>query len=309
MSETQSTFISGWYAILPTTALRKASKPLAVERFGLSLVVWRSSEQKIVVMLDRCPHRGAKLSLGKVCDKVIQCPFHAYQFDADGSCAMAPELGKAIPGLKVKSFTTHESMGMVWMYFGDAPTPFNYPELEQLHDHFKGRYSQTKRIWQSHITYCVENQLDYTHVKFVHHNTIGRGYKIPENPTVTLDSRKITIYLDNHEHPDLEYFFPNVWVLRVGRRVKLMLFFAPINDTQTQFYLRGYRQMLTQPIIKHLFDGIMNLANTVILKQDKAVVASQGNTPSYLATSDLLSRHDKAIRFFRQQWREKLTDL
>ena len=41
------------------------SKPLKLERFGKNLVLWKDAE-KIIAMENRCPHRGAELSLVKV---------------------------------------------------------------------------------------------------------------------------------------------------------------------------------------------------------------------------------------------------
>ncbi|AFJ44147.1 rieske (2Fe-2S) domain protein [Francisella orientalis str. Toba 04] len=42
-------------------------------------------------MENRCSHRSAELSLGKVCDSTITCPFHGFRFDAQGNCIYTPE--------------------------------------------------------------------------------------------------------------------------------------------------------------------------------------------------------------------------
>lgn len=79
------------------------SKPLKLERFGKNLVIWRDSG-KIVTMENRCPHRGAELSLGRVCDNAIACPFHGFRFDQHGNYIFNPETQVAIPKLKIKYF-------------------------------------------------------------------------------------------------------------------------------------------------------------------------------------------------------------
>ena len=124
----KSTFIPGWYALLPSRLVKK--KPLAIKRFGIDLVVWRQENHHLSVFQDRCPHRGAKLSLGKVCGQHLQCPFHGFQFDGTGQCAFAPELNQTIPGLKVSAFEVKEALDMIWIYWGNGPaTVFAYPEL------------------------------------------------------------------------------------------------------------------------------------------------------------------------------------
>ena len=159
-----NTFAPGWYAILSQKELRRIDKPLAIRRFGLGLVLWRAKNNEIIAVLDRCPHRSAKLSLGKISDGIISCPFHGFQFDGTGTCVFAPEFSKAIPGLQVKKFVSHEVFAMIWLYYGDTPTSFNQPLLSKLNQRFKGRYAQTSRVWQTHITRAIENQLDYTHL-------------------------------------------------------------------------------------------------------------------------------------------------
>ena len=62
------TLPKAWYAIAHINEIK--SKPLKLERFGKNLVIWRNSG-KIVAMENRCPHRGAELSLGRVCDNAI----------------------------------------------------------------------------------------------------------------------------------------------------------------------------------------------------------------------------------------------
>ncbi|NJL56574.1 Rieske (2Fe-2S) protein, partial [bacterium] len=50
-----------WYAVVDSAEV-KMGKPYGLRRMGEDLVFWRDAHGKIVVMLDRCPHRSAKLS-------------------------------------------------------------------------------------------------------------------------------------------------------------------------------------------------------------------------------------------------------
>jgi len=319
-----SSFISGWYAVLESSQLRK-NKILAIERFGLKLALWRNDQGQVQIFKDRCPHRGAQLSLGCIKNNRIQCPFHGYEFSEKGECEFSPEFNIAESPknllLKAEIFKSYEILDMIWIYIGpnnkniekfDCPEfdypEFDYPELAEIHKNFRA-YSQTEKIWDSHITYCIENQLDYTHLQFVHKNTIGRGYKIPKEPKIIKDSRSISIYFDQEIKPRIQFFFPNTWVLNISEKMNLVLYFSPINSNQTQLYLRTYREFLIYPEIKKLVDVVMNFMNQVILKQDQKVVASQGRGLSYQAQKDNLMFHDQAIAAFRNHWKNNLISL
>lgn len=303
-----STFISGWYAVLQSALLAKG-KLLSVKRFNLSLVFWRTKQGEVYCLLDRCPHRGAKLSIGKIKNNCIECPYHGFQFNKTGVCEYAPEFNKAIPGLKVQTFMVKEAMGMIWLFYGnETPPAFEYNTLHQLHDSFSGKYCETSRVWQSHITYCIENQLDYTHLPLVHKSTIGRGFKYPEVPQFDFSSECIAISFEERKNIS-EYFFPNTWVLNVSEKMKIVVYFSPIDETRTQLYLRAYN-----PILKFKLGGIFlapifNKLNMTILRQDQRVVKSQGIKPSYLASNDVLMKNDKAIRYFRACWLKKLKSM
>lgn len=69
-----------WYAVLETNEA-KPGKPEAVKRLGEKLVFWRDQQGKVVVLEDPCPHRQVKLSLGKLVEGCLECPFHGFQFD------------------------------------------------------------------------------------------------------------------------------------------------------------------------------------------------------------------------------------
>ena len=298
-----NTFANGWYAILAQKELRRIEKPFAFCRFGVDLVLWRTSENEVVALHDRCPHRSAKLSLGKIKQGTITCPFHGFQFNAQGQCTLAPEFAKAIPGLCVQKYATQQAFGMIWLYWGAEPSPFNFPLLQQIDTEFQGVYSQTQRVWRTHITRAIENQLDYTHLPFVHKNTIGRHYELPQHPRIETTATSIAVYLrETATQPSFTFLLPNVWNLHVSDQLQLIVYFVPIDANTTQFYLRTYRKFLTFPFWRKLFNPLFNAMNLIILNQDRRVVESQGNAPSYEAAKELLMRHDAAIKHFREMW-------
>lgn len=304
-----TTFMQGWYAVCESTEVG-AKKPLGLKRLAMNLVLWRKQSGEVVVMLDRCPHRSAQLSKGYLKDDAIVCPFHGFEFASHGECQHAPEFGKAIKGLCSHSFPSVEKYGMVWVYYGlGEPSVFDFPEVAEIHQQFKGQYTYTTKVWNSHITRCIENQLDYSHLPFVHKNSIGRGFKIPKEPKFVVNERSIEIQFDRDQHARSRYYMANVWNLNISpKTLQMLVYFVPIDETHTEFYLVAYRKFAQLPVLRIPVNWVMNLMNRYILMQDHSVVVSQGAEPSYLFNDELLMRHDQAIKALRQVWQENLVD-
>lgn len=309
-----TTFMKGWYVITDIASIRK-KKPYAIRRFGLDLVIWRNDKNQFNIMLDRCPHRSAQLSGGKINSQGhLTCPFHGFAFNSTGQCQYAPELKQELPGLSVKTFFCQNYGGMLWMYYGPGQPPeLQVEDLKTVDKQFKGQFSLTRRIWNSHITRCIENQLDYTHLPIVHHNSIGKNAHIPENPILKTSETTIALF-SSQQHadtkgstPKFRYEAPNRWYLNLpSKKLQLMAYFVPIDQTHTEILLVSYRTFGHWWGIAPLFNKIFNTMNRFILQQDQRVVKTQGTTPSYTANHECLLRHDHAIKAFRTLWQQQL---
>jgi phenylpropionate dioxygenase-like ring-hydroxylating dioxygenase large terminal subunit len=77
-----------WYSVAEARKLK--GKPMGLERLGRKIVLWRDGSGTFRAALDRCPHRGAAPSQGKVLDGEIQCPWHGFRFGPDGACTRMP---------------------------------------------------------------------------------------------------------------------------------------------------------------------------------------------------------------------------
>ncbi|AXA33550.1 aromatic ring-hydroxylating oxygenase subunit alpha [Francisella adeliensis] len=291
-------YLKSWYAITHIKEIK--NKPTKLERFGKNLVAWRSNSE-IIVMENRCPHRGAELSLGKVCDNAIKCPFHGFEFDTTGRCRYTPETQSSIPKLKAKTYPTKIVADMLWInIFGeDLDNSYAFEFIESLHNEFKGKYSIFTDTWNNNIRHCIENQLDYTHLATVHKKSIGRGYKIPQNVDLKVTNNYLAAYKDNKLM--LKYILPNLWMLNNADSLKITVYFVPINENKTKLYLINYRKFLISKPIKPLADLVFSITNKIILNEDKRVVKTQKFDEDY-NTKDFLLRHDQIIKEFRKIW-------
>jgi phenylpropionate dioxygenase-like ring-hydroxylating dioxygenase large terminal subunit len=298
-------FPAGWYAIVASDEIKLINHPYTFPRFGINLVIWRNEQGLIRVMVDKCPHRSARISIGKVINDEIICPFHGFRFGGDGKCNYAPEFGKAIPGLNTMTFKVAEKFSMIWVCFGNETSDLNLAQLTDLTNLLGNDFSEIQKTWQANITRCIENQLDYTHLPMVHKSTIGRNFEMPVNPRFIVENNCIlSFHRDNNQNPSSEYIFPNSWILHISAKMKLVVFFVPISSSQTKFYLRTYNSLVKNKLLRFFFNRIINLSNRIILAQDRKVVESQGAESSHLMQNELLMRHDGAIKLFRNLWRD-----
>jgi phenylpropionate dioxygenase-like ring-hydroxylating dioxygenase large terminal subunit len=291
---------SGWYVILDSKEV--GSKPVGIERFGARFVVWRKSDGSLVLMDDHCPHRRAHLSLGKIVNDQIECPFHGFKFDSSGQCKWVPELKRDAPGIHCGSWPVREARGWIWMYHGvpeEAPKDLPWFEKHENLLHYT-RYSES---WPVHFTRSVENQLDYAHLPFVHRTSIGRFAKIDAELKSVCDDSRIQWSFRDGADAGIEFVFPNIWSNVISAKYFLTLAFVPVNERETKLYLRSHRDYLTFPPFSWVMDFVDRLLNRWILGQDRAVVISQKPENS-LDADERLVGSDRFIRHFRE-WMRK----
>ena len=72
-----------WYVVLDAKEVKR-NKPIGVTRLSQKLVLWRDEKNQINCIYDQCCHRGASLSIGKLVENHLQCPFHGFQYDRFG---------------------------------------------------------------------------------------------------------------------------------------------------------------------------------------------------------------------------------
>jgi pheophorbide a oxygenase len=96
--------------------------PQHVDLLGLKLVVWADSKGQWHCLEDKCPHRLAPLSEGRVEGDSIQCCYHGWTFDASGSCTRIPQISDpkaaatacASPKACVKAYPCKSEDGLLW---------------------------------------------------------------------------------------------------------------------------------------------------------------------------------------------------
>lgn len=109
----------------PLAHSREATaKPVRITALQQEFVLVRLPGGIAQVLSDLCVHRGGALSDGWLAGDCLVCPYHGWQFKADGACVKIPANAAGVPvprKARVDSYPTTERNGMVWAYLGDLP--------------------------------------------------------------------------------------------------------------------------------------------------------------------------------------------
>jgi vanillate O-demethylase monooxygenase subunit len=104
--------------------------------------MYRQQSGKAVALLDRCPHRFAPLSRGKISDDTVECGYHGLRLDSSGACVFNPHGNCRIPArARVRSFPIEERHTLIWMWMGDEQLadPSSIPDYEFPNDATRAR--------------------------------------------------------------------------------------------------------------------------------------------------------------------------
>ena len=152
---------SSWYAVALSRAVSRT--PHRVLIAGQAFVIFRSGGA-LHCLTDRCPHRFAPLSLGRVVADTIECPYHGWRFDGTGRCRAVPGLLEPVPNVVVPPHAVREANGLVYIS-PEAARGEPYPGVLSG----PGTVSSVveNRVRSSLID-VAENILDATHTHFTH---------------------------------------------------------------------------------------------------------------------------------------------
>ena len=64
-------------------------------RAGADVAVFRTADDRVFALLDRCPHKGGPLSQGIVFGEHVACPLHNWAISLVDGQARAPDVGCA----------------------------------------------------------------------------------------------------------------------------------------------------------------------------------------------------------------------
>jgi vanillate O-demethylase monooxygenase subunit len=149
-------------------------KPLGRTICGEAIVLYRGPDNAVAALEDFCPHRGAPLSLGKVCDGKLVCGYHGLEMGCDGKPVAMP--GQRVRGFPaIRTYPAVERYGFVWVWPGDAakadPATIHHLEwADNPHCAYGGGLYHIRCDYRL----MIDNLMDLTHETYVHSTSIGQ---------------------------------------------------------------------------------------------------------------------------------------
>ena len=286
--------------------------PLPVQLLEQPLVLWRNAEGLVQAFNDRCPHRGARLSMGRVENNNLECPYHGWQFTSGGQCVKVPAVPDFVPPPSqcVKSFEVAEAYGLVWVRLD--PSDSQLPAFAAEADTYLRKVNCGPYDVAASAPRIIENFLDMSHFGFVHEGWLGSRdataiatYQVDKTETGIIATGCKAVQPQSNLHStqaaEVEYTYevtapysavltkiPEEGTSKQGWREQIGLFISPITPETSRVWFR-----LAVADFESTDEQLQNFQHTIFV-QDQPVLESQ--LPKALPLDPRAEMHSAADR-------------
>jgi 5,5'-dehydrodivanillate O-demethylase oxygenase subunit len=316
-----------WHPVAASVELRRnAELPvIPVKLLGERLSLFRSEDDSLGLVAERCPHRGASLSYGMIEDDGIRCPYHAWKFDKQGRCIDQPaeSAGSRLKErIRINAYPVQETGGLIWAYLGRPPAPL-LPRWEFV---VRDDYEQDIGISRMPCNWLqvAENTMDPVHIEYLHMLYTNFVRKRKGLPVIPLRKhKKLAFELfefgivkkrlwegDSEDSPEWTVGHPQIFpcTAQVSYPLGWVQFQirVPVDDTNTNLYWYNCRPRKPDappqaevPLWENPWAGADGKYMPDQLNaQDMMVMISQGEITNHAAEN--LAESDKGVVLYRR---------
>lgn len=305
-----------WHPVLPGWKLR--SQPIGITRLGKQIVLWRDQQGVAHAVEDRCPHRGARLSLGWNLGDRIACWYHGVEVNGAGEIVNVPAANTncAMGDTRsVRCYPVEERHGAVFVFFGaTASTP---PcELALPEELESEAYSSFLCVahWRVNYRYAIDNVMDPMHGAYLHaaSHSMAMGDKRAEMQVRTTDTglvfEKTTQRDVNFDW--VEWGESGAYWMRLaipyqpkfgpGGPFGIVGFATPVDAENTMVFFWRTRKVIgwQRAAWRFLYKTRLEALHWTVLEQDREVLESM---PSDARRQEFLYEHDIGLSQVRRR--------
>jgi phenylpropionate dioxygenase-like ring-hydroxylating dioxygenase large terminal subunit len=199
MNSTPKYLINTWYAAALSSEVKRGSL-FSRKILNTSTLIYRCSNGEPVAMRDRCPHRFAPLSAGKLNNDEVTCIYHGLKFSSKGDCIANPHGNGRTPSTtRVRTFPIVERDGFLWLWPGDPEKADESLIMNcgLLSNNPSSSVSFAYMHNEANYELLADNIMDLSHIDHLHGPLINTGGKLsPLIPEVTKEEDGVRIRWD-----------------------------------------------------------------------------------------------------------------
>lgn len=169
-------FRNYWYPLTFSKQIKK--RPTKVTALGDDIVLFRDpTTGKVHALADRCLHRGASLSLGRIYYQgTLTCAYHGWTYDGEGRLVAVLSEGPDCPlvgRIRTRMYPTEEFRGLIWIWMGEgSPVPLEEDLPPELRDPANALFTAVQ-VWNANWRVITENTDGY-HAPILHRRSLPR---------------------------------------------------------------------------------------------------------------------------------------
>jgi len=300
-----------WYPVTAEWAVGGA--PLGITRLGQNIVLWRDTKGDVHALEDRCPHRGARLSMGWNLGDRVACWYHGVEVGGDGQVKSVPAVSNCpLEGRScVKSYPVRVAAGAVFLWFGQGPAPaLSLPDELESPDcsHFL-----CTAQWACNYRYAIDNVMDPMHGAYLHaaSHSMAEGDKqaqmaIRETGTGLIfeKSNQVGVNFDWVEFGETDSMWLRLSIpykkrFGPGGQFGIVGYATPVDEDHCQvFFWRTRRvQGWQRDVWRFLYRNRLEGLHWEVLEQDRVVLESMA---PQARKHEMLYQHDIGITRVRR---------